>query len=455
MNKKVSTLLTVAMVLGGSLLSTSAFADSAPVDIDQAVKDGKYYSLKVNYKYDGSWTTLTEPGFVVPGEGGVFVRNVNLKAAELGDNVWKVTKVSAGGINEYTFTNKKDVKFSISQDAGFTVRDESIDGTESFSLNKEGVASNPDTKYVVLSGNELKANSDNETLAVGFLLESYSEENITAQELNSIQGGDGLIFAYPSETAAVTGDILTGKQLLAVEVKSDNNAAKEKNVKEGVYFVVKASEDLKLEKDGTLINDADQVKAFLASEFIAVNPSYPSNTSNWNVTEGVGFTLTTVSGENLSTEDVTKGTTVALKNACFNISEPDVYNAENQYELTVAAALETEKGKDHKENTVKVAVKQAQGTSYLVTSTVDDNEVAKFKTQASATSALIDATTLLNSDKTPSIYAIKVLSGDAKDQYLTNGKYSLPGVDVNDPTNQYVITSVENNVVTFKSRVNT
>ena len=455
MNKKVSTLLTVAMVLGGSLLSTSAFADSAPVDIDQAVKDGKYYSLKVNYKYDGSWTTLTEPGFVVPGEGGVFVRNVNLKAAELGDNVWKVTKVSAGGINEYTFTNKKDVKFSISQDAGFTVRDESIDGTESFSLNKEGVASNPDTKYVVLSGNELKANSDNETLAVGFLLESYSEENITAQELNSIQGGDGLIFAYPSETAAVTGDILTGKQLLAVEVKSDNNAAKEKNVKEGVYFVVKASEDLKLEKDGTLKNDADQVKAFLASEFIAVNPSYPSNTSNWNVTEGVGFTLTTVSGENLSTEDVTKGTTVALKNACFNISEPDVYNAENQYELTVAAALETEKGKDHKENTVKVAVKQAQGTSYLVTSTVDDNEVAKFKTQASATSALIDATTLLNSDKTPSIYAIKVLSGYAKDQYLTNGKYSLPGVDVNDPTNQYVITSVENNVVTFKSRVNT
>ena len=57
MNKKVSTLLTLSLMLGGSLLSSSAFADPGDIISIQQAEAGKTYALiSTHYYLNGSWT---------------------------------------------------------------------------------------------------------------------------------------------------------------------------------------------------------------------------------------------------------------------------------------------------------------------------------------------------------------------------------------------------------------
>ena len=462
MNKKFTLLLAAAM-MSGSFMNLAFAADKVTsVSVKSAVKD-TYYALKTSHFYNNEtpngWEEQTGGSYYVVTEDGKFIRKTftSTTPESLENNVWKVSKATTAAGEVYTFTSKDNKVFKVEGITGFPLRGNAavaqISSTDVFALdlNSDG------SSYVSVDNNQLFVkNNGAGTYGVGFVLESLSVEDVTAQELNSIQGGDGLIFAYPSETAAVTGDILTGVQLVAIEVPTGATNG-EVTIPAGVYFATKVSDKLQLTKDGKLDVTTDKVKAqvaaFLASEFIAVNPSDYNETTGWTRGNGEGFGLKKVAGSDFSydTSKATKGSSVSIMNACFSVNEPDAYTTTDQYTLSVKANLEVEAGKDHVAKDVNLAVKQANSVSYLVTTT---GEGQKFKTQASATSALIDATTLLNSDKTPAIYAIKVLSGDAKDQYLTNGKYTLPSVDVNDPTNQYVITSVKNNVVTFKSRVN-
>ena len=51
MNKKVSTLLTCGLMLGGSLLCSSAFAEN----LEGVVGNGKYYKILRSAQHNGSW----------------------------------------------------------------------------------------------------------------------------------------------------------------------------------------------------------------------------------------------------------------------------------------------------------------------------------------------------------------------------------------------------------------
>ena len=453
MNKKF-TMLFAAALLSGSFIETT-FAENVVTakSISDVANDGKYYALKASHLYSNNdWAQ--EPGFnYVVTEDGSFVRkslSASATSEVLKDDVWKVSKSSTAAGTVYTFTNKNNVKFKVSGVEGYTLRETSknVDDAVVYGLNLDSESAT----FVAVDGNQVFVSSANGAAGAAFIVEALKNNDVTAKEMNSIQGGDGLVFAYPTERqTAVNGDILTGKQMLAVEVEGTVKDSEGHIIPAGVYFITKADEALKLTKESKLENKADQVAAFLKSEFVAVNPSAYNNTSNWDRANGVGFSLTAINGESFSFETTTKDEEVSINNACFTVAEPDAYTTSDQYTLSVAANLEVKDGENHQSRTVNIAVLTANGSDYMVTSNTASQ---LFKTQASATSALIDATTLLNSDKTPAIYAIKVLSGEAKDQYLTNGKYSMPNVDVNDPTNQYVITNVtENNVVTFKNRV--
>ena len=452
MNKKFTLLFAAAMLSSSLVNSMLAENLTTTLSLNDA-KSNVYYALRASHLHNGTnaWNSESQSYYVVA-KDGKFYREV-VSNETLDNNVWKVTASSATANGTvYTFESKDKKVLKVSTITGFALRST---GATHENATVYGLNLNL-TDYVATAGTELVSSTTANAKGLGFVLESLSVKDVTAKELNSIQGGDGLIFAYPSETAAVTGDILTGVQLVAIEVPTDAKNG-EVTIPAGVYFATKVSDKLQLTKDGKLDVTTDKVKAqvaaFLASEFIAVNPSDYNETTGWTRGNCEGFGLKKVAGSDFSydTSKATKGSSVSIMNACFTVNEPDAYTTTDQYTLSVKANLEVEAGKDHVAKDVNLAVKQANSVSYLVTTT---GEGQKFKTQASATSALIDATTLLNSDKTPAIYAIKVLSGDAKDQYLTNGKYTLPSVDVNDPTNQYVITSVKNNVVTFKSRVN-
>ena len=464
MNKKF-TLLFASALLGGSLLN-SAFAErkTTYVDLSSATK-GTYYALSTSHWYDGTvgeedWKledTLS-PWFVLE-KNGSFVRNNTVSPEKLEDNVWTVTtSTDFSGNKILNFKNKAGKEFKIDGKTGFVLE---VTGVSNSSTNVYRLDIDNNGSHVAVNSNQVLVSSKNNSnpfWSMGFTLMSLSDSDVSAEVLNSIQGGKGLIFAYPSaEQPTVENDILTGKQLVAIDVPS-GFTADNKTVPAGVYFATSVSKDLKLTKDGVVdlqttgIDKADQLKAFLASEFIAVNPSIPASTTNWDPATGVGYVLTTVVGTELSFESTTKGSTISVNNACFTVAEPDAYTTTNQYTLTVNAKLETEKGKNHAApKSVAIGVRNVDGKKRLTTHT----QAQLFKTQATATSAIVDATTLLNTDKTPAIYAIKVLSGEAKGQYMTNGLYTMPGVDVNDPSNQYVITAVDKktNKVTFKNRL--
>ena len=456
MNKKF-TFMVAALLAAGSMFSTANAVDLSKAEAN------KYYRLIRSAQYDGvtgtagsSWSNVdiyVEKLYLVLDANGKLTMSQEGKISNENDALWKVTK-RADGI--YTLENKSGKKLTYNNQDIFYTADVISNDVAEFTLNPDQAKQvNLSMIYDNDGVSEAGWGLEGLTHQLAFdLVEAEAQNNITAQELNSVQGGKGFVFAYPSsEQTTIENDILTGRQLMAVEV-SEDFTVDGKTVPAGIYFATSVSADLKLTKESVLDTKADkasQLKAFFASEFIAVDPSIPASTTNWN--GGVGYTLKTVAGSDLSFDATTKGSTVAVSNACFAVAEPDSYTKTNQYTLAVKSAkLEAKAGDNHTEvKNISIGIRTVDGKKRLTTHT----EAAFFKTQATATSAIIDATKLLNTDKTPAIYAIKVLSGDAKDQYLTNGLYAMPSVDVNDPSNQYVITAVDKktNKVTFKNRV--
>ena len=99
MNKKVSTLLTCGLMLGGSLLCSSAFAEN----LEGVVGNGKYYKILRSAQHNGSWadtpvgTTYPAMYLSLDDEGNL---TISTEIADLKDATWTVTK----GVVDDTYT---------------------------------------------------------------------------------------------------------------------------------------------------------------------------------------------------------------------------------------------------------------------------------------------------------------------------------------------------------------
>ena len=212
MNKKF-TMLFAAALLSGSFIETT-FAENVVTakSISDVANDGKYYALKASHLYlNNDWAQ--EPGFnYVVTEDGSFVRkslSASATSEVLKDDVWKVSKSSTAAGTVYTFTNKNNVKFKVSGVEGYTLRETSknVDDEVVYGLNLDSESET----FVAVDGNQVFVSSANGAAGAAFIVEALKNNDVTAKEMNSIQGGDGLVFAYPTERqTAVNGDFLTG-----------------------------------------------------------------------------------------------------------------------------------------------------------------------------------------------------------------------------------------------------
>ena len=118
MNKKVSTILTLSLLLGGSLLSSSAFAEVLPLG-DKVSKDNPLDTSK-KYFIVQDCNTLVKAGDATHGALGydfvepdrenikpmVTLLDENVADSDLNKYLWTVTKANHQGVGYvYTFTN--------------------------------------------------------------------------------------------------------------------------------------------------------------------------------------------------------------------------------------------------------------------------------------------------------------------------------------------------------------
>ena len=516
MNKKVSTILTCGLILGGSLLTSSAFAqDLLKIgDLATELETGVTYHLVMDGAGADDWaygfeSYSQQTGKITPCYAKV--DNTNGTTDDADAYLWTVTesdRSSTPGTSEwvYTLTNVKTGKVLRFNASGEAEMDTNVKDTDAKSLiafaqtgtrfiqykaidrtgNPLGTAylstagefdkaSGP-YQYLFLNNTTLKLQSSGAT----FNFYKAADESVSDTELNNLYNSAGFNFSLGDSYADVINAFdVEGTKVRAIHVINpvvvDGN---DHTFPAGTYFIVNGP----AEKFDNAASSTDKAAYLMDCEFIAVSPSTNVSQDANKQKAGEGFSLTTVSGRDLNyyTEEdldeiaenqdkVAKGDKISVWNACFDVKK----NASNSgkyavalqkyflYNETATSATQTYGAAgtfdlqiaDYNYGSGDFLVTKAKGTSYAYIFTfVESNAVA--------------GTEFLYEDKA-AIYNIKFVSGDKDDDESEYGKY-LSGVAYNNnlyakgsaltdkdmPEFQFVITAVNGTEVTFANRAN-
>ena len=518
MNKKVSTILTVGLMLGGSLLSSSAFAEklslaSAP---ETEIENGGTYFLVFGsgsnarvYGFDhvSLQTNQIVDGFADPNEDLKYNgTDVPVKAY-----LWTVGVSQQFGKFSYTFTNALtgDVlrydedgniildKTVASEDASttfsFGTNQEEYNGTGQWLRHVEGNDAATDAYKEASTFDALVTGNNGE----GVYLYKAADESVSDTELNKLYNSTGFNFTLGDDYADVTNILdQEGQKILAVQVEADIYPTNEYSQSErnnyfpkGTYFVIKSSESAKRPSplsdyagDSKGYND-DMYEYLMDCEFIAVNPNDSKSDVAATRKSGEGFALTTISARSqqfnlfaqtdkdiiAENEDkLPSGNEISVWNACFDVKKNASYSDMYAIALTHFYVNETADAtvqimKDNHDMTIKSGTGYG-ASEYLVTANVTGYD---YKFQFVESNA-VAGTHFLNADG-PAIYNIKFVSGDKNDDESEYGKYLFAPAynansdlyakgsvltDRNMPEFQFVITEVQGTQVTFANRAN-
>ena len=458
MNKKVSTLLTLGLVLGGSLLSSSAFAQTRELAADTKLDGSAFY-----YLGDGiNWLKGEEVK-----EGNV-VKFTKLSAegtatAALTDaNLWSVSASNHNGTYYYTLTNKATGKVLYFQASG-----DVLDDAANAKINNLFWANLTEGKYVANGGNitvttskEIKIASTSVTVeSTGTPIKIYTvDDKVTSgNPFEDAQGAFALEYKIGKDIAT---ENIFAQDLRAIEVSAGDKYVA------GIYFVVNAPADL---KDSYKASTPADVRDLNKLTFVAVDPS-----KDWNInelkTKGEGMKFTTVRGSSLVKAVDAEAGDVATNNAAFSVYTNA--NNEGDFKLKVTPYVDVIKneGKDNEEtvsevaNEMTIAAVEDQQGIYVTTVEAPTNvmdswasltqaniiEVADFLTKDDAMVYNIQFTSKVNGnqDKTKSEYGKYLGLGNNtnKDLLVAQGlDYIIP----NAPQNQWVITDADKNDNSF------
>ena len=516
MNKKVSTILTVGLMLGGSLLSSSAFAEklslaSAP---ETEIENGGTYFLVFGsgsnarvYGFDhvSLQTNQIVDGFADPNEDLKYNgTDVPVKAY-----LWTVGVSQQFGKFSYTFTNALtgDVlrydedgniildKTVASEDASttfsFGTNQEEYNGTGQWLRHVEGNDAATDAYKEASTFDALVTGNNGE----GVYLYKAADESVSDTELNKLYNSTGFNFTLGDDYADVTNILdQEGQKILAVQVEADIYPTNEYSWSErnnyfpkGTYFVVKTSESAQrphpLSYYGVNVkgyND-DMYEYLMDCEFIAVNPNDSKSDVAATRKSGEGFALTTISARSTefnlfaqtdkdiiaeNEDKLPSGNEISVWNACFDVKKNASYSDMYAIALTHFYVNETADAtgqvmKDNHDLTIKSGAGYG-ASEYLVTANVTGYD---YKFQFVESNA-VAGTHFLNADG-PAIYNIRFVSGDSSDDESEYGKYLFAPAytdalyakgsvltDENMPEFQFVITEVQGTQVTFANRAN-
>ena len=498
MNKKVSTLLTCGLMLGGSLLCSSAFAQTGALVGDKVAADkvatgGTYFlinnsNVAVGFSdldpVENKLSTLTEAKGSLPDEfkdadNYMWVLEVLNK-----DN----TDPTAGKV--YKFTNKATGTQLLYDATGALVLDyddatDAIKESSTFAWsgwNAYDPAQDRDLRAATLTSHALNATMSGDkvslettTPAQVFHLYTVKDQDIEAGDLNNLYNSIGFNFALADEKIENIFD-QEGVRVRAIEVTGTGIKFNE-NGKEGsgdyifpagTYFVTETpNETFPTDNQGKL-------DYLLKCTFIAVSSSANVSQDDDKQKSGEGFTLTTVAGEDLVTYSKTVGAEanklpkndeISVHNACFDVA---LQPTSGKYALTLpqfryqaASGSETQTIKTNVQ--LVLSADRYGATEYLCTlQSATPNYIFTF-VEANAVNPI---TEFLNADGQAAIYNIQFVSGedddkDEIDKYLFAPAYysqlyakGEALTDTNMPEFQFIITNVNGNEVTFTNRAN-
>ena len=336
MNKKVSTILTLSLLLGGSLLSSSAFAQTIP--FSQA-DDEKTYALKATAYWNGTDFTAQSKYVAYDAEEQCYYLTTDA------DKKVAFTIVpSLQGLNQVYAISSAYGPFSISNDEGkdgtsiYTAKLYDTNGDGSTDANDAEVlewATSDVPLYQVASEKKdpnpvLFAHSGTDAYAaLGFVLEEVAAGDVSDSQLNelfntkgfnldvkkdnadvdlaeNLFGGESRIWAFQIRYATGASDNTiensanvawenetTKTGFIGYKVSEDGANGEDLIIPEGIYFFTD-----RVLKDGA---DPEALTAedidWVASTFIVVSPRETVETTVDNRSAGQGFKLVTAKGE--------------------------------------------------------------------------------------------------------------------------------------------------------------
>jgi len=496
MNKKVSTLLTMGLFVGGSLINVVNAEElqsfikekSEGVLQDHAAKleNGKSYFLGINGVYlhsslDNKKLTYT---FVDGTE--------DIKKEDLNGYLWTVIEAEqASGKMGYKFQNaetgeeiyfvKNGADWSVSDDPEQkkTTTSQNIfywendneygDQGGEFTPAKLGAAEQTLIPYFAVSGKDLvpvtegKASEGEVVTAPNVTMYDLAEGiSVDEKDLNELYNSTGFNFNLNDDKLSGVGNIFGDKKVVAIKVDGSDvipgTTTSAIKVAEGEYF-----------PNGTYFatyapvnnNLAPTAPELLNCTFIAVDADNNISGDADEQKAGIGFTLTEVSGRDLVIEfdedgnNTSAGNQNSVYNACFTVQESTTNDV---YSLSLEKVRYVEASSAAKQVEKSLGISASKGSSEIATVTTTTNFAFKF-----AASTVVKPISLLKTDGA-AIFNIQFYQQNGNDESV-NGKYLTYDVqaneliakgkvlaDLNTPAYQWVISAVNGNNVTFTNR---
>ena len=480
MNKKVSTILTVGLMLGGSLLSSTAFGQSTEIDMSLAKTLDEYSSGAVLLEQGSQFLGFDKNGAKTVSNTGT------ISPAEKNNYLWSVVvlpKSDSRAETQYQFVNVAtgDTLAFTKNDGSLRITDTSVKGSEvyatdadkavwTFAFNNGSaniaaykksnkLATVADVKIGTPATDQKGAVAISTSSPIVSLVELASasalnmaelaDAKITASELNlwyngkgfnlaangqnvldNLFGGDTRIWAFDVNGTDANADGVKG---ISVGTTSDGDKL---IVPNGTYFFTDPVFNGNVGESDFMPDANPRATAsninWLASTFIAMSSTETKEATNNDRGNGEGFVLRTAKGEDFIFHQNTSepaGEDLSIWNACFTVE--DNHAASNAFPYSISLQKFFYKAGVNDANTkaqtekagVYIGVSGYNGTDYRVVSRRTGDAVHAF---GFSDSSVEDGRSLLNDTKTAAVYTIKFVEGtnaDKKlmDKYLTVG----------------------------------
>ena len=503
MNKKVSTLLTMGLFLGGSLFNIVSAEDltafikggnQAQIPAAEKLESGKQYFLGIGGQYLHS--TVADGAITYKFVGG----DEDVAKENLQEYLWTVTEAPQGdGTVGYTFANAKSGEqiYFVYTNNAWTVSDDAEQKTDANSQNifvweddqnqimnaqKDGFKKGAvkAINKTAMGNNLAYFCNNNSVLGVSntgqeVILYSIADGiNVDVDGLNDLYNSAGFNFALNDDKLASVTNIFGDKRVVALNVRNVYKDPADQSIgfPAGTYFATSVPYLWDYNYEDRDNDGVKETPTTFPSYNYLVQCTFIAVDSDSNIADdadvmkaGNGFTLTEVSGKDLvlylGTEDKFKaqGNQIAVRNAVFAVQESATSDV---YKLTVPTVRALEKaGAEKQVETPNHDIIASEDYAQIVTgaNSASGNFIFKF-----AESTVEKGISFLKKEAAPSIYNIKFyLKNGADDSYnakyltmdATGNNFIAKGAvlaDLDAPAYQWLISKVDGNNVTFTNR---
>ena len=484
MNKKVSTILTLSLMLGGSLLSSSAFAEKISDLVEQTttapIAPQPAATIEAGAQYVMVQTINSEDyvyGFQVKADGTIqqIVQkfSTDIDAEDLANYAWEITeKQNEFNTAQYTYsfynvgakaalrTNKETAAADVEVVTDPSVADADTYTTfvfpsyakyagttnaHSLAPHAAGISTynylqfNDGGTPNVLTDDELSFGVTNAS-NVPTKFYKIASKVVGDETLNKLYNSKGFSFAIDADDEVVENPF---QNIRAIDVTRTVNVIEDQQMwgfPAGTYFVTKESYDAQKEDFDNNWTDDKKLEFLRKLTFIAVSSTESVELSGIDRENGQGFEFVQISGDDLydyigtDLDKQPQNDQLSVYNACFHVEAlstadfPYSIKLEKFFYVADADAL-TEaqgKGEDYEQADAEVNIevlKHGSPASYYLTTSKETTSAADriFKFD---TSNVKSGISFLKTDA-PAVYNIRFVSGE--DDETERGKYLTLG----------------------------